>query len=191
MVMVQFLLPPNRSLDVHAPIVVYRVVGRRLSHVYVNEQMQPSQSGTASQRLSECVYWRTAAVPGDQLQERAGGIVLVSASGHCHLVRLTAPTPIERDGAFTHADRAIRADCALINTLLTDRVIVIGAYRRPQGPPSLPLRRLLAEDHPLVSEKSPPHLAVQIGHPPRKVFQHWARKKRSAATVAAPRTIAG
>jgi hypothetical protein len=181
MVMVHLLLPANRSFDVHAPIVVYRVVGRRASRVYVNHEMQPSRSGTASQRLSEPVYWQTRAVPGDQLQERAGGMLLVTVSGRCHPMRLTPPVPIEIDTAFTHAQCAIRADCMLIDSLLAEGVLVSGAYRRPQGPTSLAVRRLLAEDHPLVVDEMPSDLAAQVRHPPRKVFRQWGRKRGFAS----------
>jgi hypothetical protein len=183
--MAQFLLPANRSLDVHASVVVYRVVGRRPSGVYVNHEMQPSRSGTASQRLSEPVYWRTRAIPGDQLQERAGGMWLVAVSGRCHPVRLTAPIPIDVESAFTHAERAIHADCALIDTLMSDCVLVSGSYRRPQGPPSLGVRRLLAEDHPLVVDELPSELAGQIAQPPRKVFRHWGQTRGSASRAVA------
>ena len=183
--MVQFLPPANRSLDVHEPLVVYRLVGRRPSGVYVNHEMQPSRSGTAPQRLSEPVYWQTRAMPGDQLQERAGGILLVAASGQCHPVRLTPPTSLETESAFTHAERAIRADCILIDRLLADRVLVSGVYRRPQGPPSLGLRRLLAEDHPLVLEELPTDLAAQVCHPPRRVFRHWGQTRGAAARAVA------
>jgi hypothetical protein len=183
--MVYFIPPANRSLDVHEPIALYRLVGRRPSGIYVNHEMQPSRSGTGPQRLSEPVYWKTRATSGYQLQERASGILLVTVSGQCHPVRLTPPTPLEMESAFTHAERALRADCMLIDNLLADRILVSGVYRRPQGPPSVGLRRLLAEDHPLVVDELPTDLAAQIGGPPRRVFRHWGQTRRPASRVAA------
>ena len=180
----QLLLRANRSLDVNAPIVIYRVVGRRASRVYVNDEMQPSRSGSAAQRLSEPVYWRTSAIPGDQLQERTGGILLVAVSGHCHRVRLTPPIPIEIETAFTHAERAIRADCVLIDTLQTEGTLVSGAYRRPQDPASSAFGRLLAEDHPLVVDEAPSDLAAQTRRP-RNVSGQWRQIR-----VPASRTMA-
>lgn len=110
---------------------------------------------------------------------------LVAVSGRCHPARLTAPIPIDVESAFTHAERASHADSALIDTFLSDGVLVSGAYRRPQGPPSLGLRRLLAEDHPLVVDELPSDLAAQIGQPPRKVFRQWGQARGSASRAVA------
>ena len=184
MAVVQFLLRANRSLDVHAPIVIYRVIGRRASGVYVNEEMQPGRSGSASQRLSEPVYWRTHATPGDQLQERTGGILLVAVSGQCHRVRLTPPIPIDIETAFTHAERAIQADCLLIDTLLTEGALVSGAYRRPRDLPSAAMGRLLAADHPLAVDEAPSDLGAQTRHS-RKVFRQWRQTPAPASRTVA------
>ena len=178
--MARFLLPPLRALDVHAPVVIYRIVGRRHSHVYVDDEMQPRRSGTTSQRLSEPVYWQTRAVPGDQLQERPGGVMLVTASCQCHPVRLALPVPIEIETAFTHAKRASQADCALIDSLIADRILFSGACRRPRGHPSRGLHGLLAEGHPLVLDEPPRDLACEVSARPRKDFRRfgWPRKTR-------------
>ena len=175
--MVPFLLPPLRALDVQAPVVLYRIVGRRHSHVYVDDDMQPSRSGTASQRLSEPIYWQTRAVPGDQLQERPGGIMLVTPSGQCHPVRLALPVPIDIETAFTHAARASQADCALIDTLIADRILISGACRRLQGRPSRGLLGLLAEGYPLVLDELPKDLAGEVSARPRKEFRRFGRSR--------------
>jgi hypothetical protein len=182
--MAQFLLPALRALDVHVPLVIYRIVGRRHSRVYVDDKMQPRRSGTASQRLSEPVYWQTRAVPGDQLQERKGGLMLVTVSGQCHPVRLTLPIPIGIETAFTHAERASQADCALIDSLIANRILVVsGTSRRSQEGPSRGLHGLQSADYPLVLDELPKNLAAEVrsrrgngfrrfGRPRTKTFDH-------------------
>jgi hypothetical protein len=171
--MVHFLLPPIRALDVHAPVVIYRIVGRRHSRIYVNDEMQPSLTGNAWQRLSEPVYWQTHAVPGDQLQEHPGGVMLVTLSGQCHLMRLASPAPIEIETAFTHVKRASQADCAVIDTLIADRILVSGTCRQRKTGLSRVARGLLAEDHPLVLEQLPKELAAERGSRPRQKFRRF------------------
>ena len=77
-VAVRYLNPADRALDVLAPMIIHRPIGRRLSEVYVDNAMRPVRSGSPTQRLSDVVYWRTQAVPGEQIQERSGGMVLVT-----------------------------------------------------------------------------------------------------------------
>ena len=176
--MAHFLLPPLRALDVHAPVVIYRIVGRRHSRIYVNDEMQPKLSGTAWQRLSEPVYWQTHAVPGDQLQEHPGGVMLVTNSGQCHLMRLALPAPIEIETAFTHVKRASQADCALIDNLIADRTLVSGTCRQRRGGLSRGVRGLLAEDHPLVLDELPRDFAGEGSSRSRQGFRRFGRPRR-------------
>ena len=176
--MAHFLLPPLRALDVHAPVVIYRIVGRRHSRIYVNDEMQPRLSGSASQRLSEPVYWQTHAVPGDQLQELPGGIMLVTISGQCHLMRLALPAAIAIETAFTHITRSSQADCALIENLIADRILVSGTCRQRRGGLSRGVvRGLLAEDHPLVLDELPRDLGGEVSARPRKEFRRFGRSR--------------
>jgi len=87
-------------------MVIHRPIGRRLSDVYVDQAMRPARSGRPTQRLSDVVYWRTHAVPGELIQERSGGMVLVTRAGTLHPIRLSAPEPLHVETAFTHTERA-------------------------------------------------------------------------------------
>ena len=106
----RYLPPADRALDVVAAVVIHRPIGRRLSDVYVDEAMRPARSGKPTQRLSDMVYWRTRAMPGEQIQERSGGMVLVTKAGTCHPIRLSVPEPLHLEIAFAHAERAVRSD---------------------------------------------------------------------------------
>jgi hypothetical protein len=64
------------------------------------------RSGRPTQRLSDVVYWRTHAVPGELIQERSGGMVLVTRAGTLHPIRFSAPEPLHVETAFTHTERA-------------------------------------------------------------------------------------
>jgi hypothetical protein len=148
-----YLPPAQRALDVLAPIVVYRQIGRRPSAVYVNESMSASHSGDGMRhRLTDRVYWRTAAAPGDQVQDRPGGTLLVTASGQCYPVLLAEPRALDAATAFIHAELAIKADRARAEQLLAEGKLAEASPRRPKGPPSRPADRMLADEHPLIVE---------------------------------------
>ena len=155
----RYLPPADRALDVVAAVVIHRPIGRRLSDVYVDEAMRPARSGKPTQRLSDMVYWRTRAMPGEQIQERSGGMVLVTKAGTCHPIRLSVPEPLHLEIAFAHAERAVRSDRAIVRDLLTEGVLVERPPRRFRGPiPRWP-HRLLPEDHPLVTDEVPGEFA--------------------------------
>ena len=166
--------PARRALDVLSPVVVYRVLGRRPSQVYVDGAMQPSHSGAPAQRLKDTVYWEARALPGDQIQERPGSIMLMTALGRCHRVRLAPPVALDVQNAFTHAERAVQRDCEIIDSLLTEGVLARGVYRRPHGAPLQDGNRALAEDHPLIAD-SAPDLSLADAAPPAQRSKRWAR----------------
>jgi hypothetical protein len=88
---VSYLQLADQAVDVFSPVVIHRPVGRRLSHIYVDDAMRPARSGKPTQRLSDVVYWRTHAMPGEQIQERSAAMVLVTRGGTFHPIRLSAP----------------------------------------------------------------------------------------------------
>lgn len=158
-----YLPPPDRALDVLAPVLIHRPIGRRMSDIYVDEAMRPARSGKPTQRLSDVVYWRTHAVPGEQIQERSGGTVRVTRAGTFHPIRLSVPQPLHLDTAFTHAERAIQSDPAIVQHLLAKGVLVERPFRRPRGPLARWPDRLLPKCHPLVIDELPAGLACEAG----------------------------
>jgi hypothetical protein len=152
---VSYLPPAHRGLDVLQPVVIYRAIGRRRSAVYVDEAMRPTSSQKAPHRLSDTVYWRTEATPGDQIQDRQGGTLLVTTDGKCFPVRLAAPEPLSMATAFTHAELALKADREIADRLLADGLLANAPARRPKSPPARAPDRMLDDDHPIVVEKLP------------------------------------
>ena len=161
-----YLQAADRAFDVFSPVVIHRPVGRRLSDIYVDDSMQPARSGKPTQRLSDVVYWRTQAVPGEQIQERSGAMVLVTRGGTFHPIRLSVPKPLHLDSAFTHAARAIQSDRTIIQDLLAEGVLVEGPSRLCRGPLARWPNQLLPESHPLVIDEPPAGLTRQAGPDP-------------------------
>src|SRR5713101_4055017 len=89
-----YLPAAQRALDVITPVAIYRQIGRRPSQVYVNDAMgDATPDKKAQHRLSDRVYWKTEAKPGEQIQDRRGGVLLVTATGECYPIALAEPTP--------------------------------------------------------------------------------------------------
>jgi hypothetical protein len=158
---VSYLQPADRAFDVFSPVVIHRPVGRRLSDIYVDDSMRPARSGKPTQRLSDVVYWRTHAVPGEQIQERSGAMVLVTRGGTFQPVRLSVPEPLLLESAFTHAAHAIQSDRTIIQDLLAEGVLVEGPSRLCRGPLARWRNQLLPESHPLVIDEPPSGLTRQ------------------------------
>jgi hypothetical protein len=164
-----YLPPAQRALDVVSPCSIYRQIGRRNSRVFVDGEMNATKSKTAEHRLKERVFLRTEAKPGDQIQDRPGGTLLITAKGEWYPILLAEPQPLESSTAFTHADRAIRADREVAERLLAEGILVEAtSARRPKGMPSRPSDRLLADDHPLVVETLPEGLTLVDENPPQR-----------------------
>src|SRR5690348_17509243 len=84
-----YLPAAQRALDVITPVTIYRQIGRRPSQVYVNDAMgDATPDKKAQHRLSDRVYWKTQAKPGDQIQDRRGGVLLRSEE---HTSELQSP----------------------------------------------------------------------------------------------------
>ena len=178
-----YLPPAERALDVVSPIVVYRQIGRRPSGVYVDDAMNVTKSKkTAQHRLNDRVYWRTKAKPGDQIQDRPGGTLLVTASGQCHPVLLAEPQPLEPGTAFTHQELAIKADRSVAERLLAEGKLAEATPRRPKGMPSRPSDRMLAADHPIVVDKLPKGMSPEDDTAlPGRGPRGWNRAPRASA----------
>ncbi|MBX6322524.1 MAG: hypothetical protein IRY94_11905, partial [Rhodospirillaceae bacterium] len=145
-----------RAFEPTAPVDIYRVAGRRPSMVWVDADGRIAQPGPDSQRLKELVYWRTRTNAGDQLQERVGGMYLVTPDGGCHPIALCPPSPLEPATAFQHAQALRHADAARLEELLAVGLIVPVSGRRPEGPPSRPGDRLVPSDQPRRRAHTPP-----------------------------------
>jgi hypothetical protein len=150
-----YLPPADRAFDVVQPVEIYRLIGRRPSQVYVDDRMSPTDAGRAQNRLSDSVYWRTIAKPGDQIQERPGSTLLVTADGHAHQILLTPPKALEPATAFVHAQGAAKADRACAEQLKIEGKLSDGLPRRVKSEPSRASTQLFAEDHPLIVDEPP------------------------------------
>ena len=147
-------LPPARKAFVVAkPTPLYRAVGRRLSSVYVNADLQPAAPDEAAHRLAERVYERIEAQPGEQLQDRVGGLILVSEDGSWFPVRLAEPRPREVETAFNHAEVADDDDRQVVDELVAEGFLEEVKPRRLRGGVSRTQLPLLAESHPLVIDE--------------------------------------
>jgi hypothetical protein len=146
----RFRSPADRRVTIATRFPVYRQVGRRPSQVYVDEAMSPAASGLPERRLSDGVFWRTYAEVGDQIEERAAGLLLLSGTTGCHPIQLSAPRPLEIATAFGHADTVLREDRKVLDDLLAaGSVLEIEVQRSKTSPSHLP-DTVFAEDHPLV-----------------------------------------
>lgn len=178
-----YLPAAQRALDVVTPVTIYRQIGRRPSQVYVNDAMgDATPDKKAQHRLSDRVYWKTQAKPGDQIQDRRGGVLLVNAAGECFPIALAEPTPLTTETAFTHADLAIKADQAEAEKLIAAGALVEATPRRPKHPPSRPPDRSFADDHPVVVDKLPKGAklaAENLGN--GRGGGNWNRRPRPAA----------
>jgi hypothetical protein len=159
---VPYLPPADRAFNVFAPVIIHRPVGRRLSDIYVDDSMRPARSGKTTHRLSDVVYWRTHAEPGEQIQERSGAMVLVTHIGTFHPIRLSVPEPLHLESAFTHSARAIRSDRAIVQALLAEGVLVEGLSRGCRGPLARWPNQLLPQDHSLVIDEPPAGFARDV-----------------------------
>jgi hypothetical protein len=151
---VSYLPRPARAFDVLSPVAIFRVIGRRPSAVRVDEAMRPTLSEEAPHRLSDTVYARSEAVPGEEIQEHGRGLVLVSADGKSHTISLRPPQALDPETAFNHAELAIKADLQAVEELVRARAL---AEIEPQKRATMPRaqRQEFAEDHPLVVDQLP------------------------------------
>jgi hypothetical protein len=150
--------PADRHVGVIARVAIYRQIGRRPSQVYVDDTMRPAAAGAPARRLSDNVFWRTYAEVGDHIEERAGGLLLMTEAMACHPIQLSVPQPLEVASAFGHADAVLREDRKILEDLLA-----IGSVTEISARPSKVLSSrlpdtLFAEGHPLVVTIPPDQL---------------------------------
>lgn len=143
--------PAHRALDVVAGFTIYRVIGRRPSGVHVDSSMRVTTDMRDAQPLWDLVFEVVPAGPGDQIQDRPGGLVLVTRDGQPRPIQLTPPVPRTVESAFTHAERALAADRALLDRLLADGSVTVAPIRRIKVPAPAAIKTIFAEDHPLVT----------------------------------------
>jgi len=140
----------ERSVTVIARFPIYRQIGRRPSQVYVDETMRPAASGAPARRLSDNVFWRTYAEIGDQIEEHAAGLLLLTDPTVSHRIQLSAPRPLEVATAFAHADTILREDRKILDGLLASGTVGEALSQRSRSIASRVPDTSLAEDHPLV-----------------------------------------
>jgi hypothetical protein len=150
-----YLPPADRAFDVMEPIVIYRLVGRRPSQVYVDEAMRPASAGAPGSRLSDGVYWQTKAKVGDQIQERPGTTLLVTAEGEACPILLTEPTPLTIASAFVHAQNAAQIDREKAAALKAQGALREALPHRVRSEQSRQPAHHFPEQHPLVVDHPP------------------------------------
>ena len=104
-------------------------------------------------RLSDVVYWRTHAVPGEQIHERSGGMILVMRTGTLHPIRLSMPEPLLLETVFTHTVRAIQSDRTTMEHLLAEGILAEGPSRACNGRMTRSPNQLLSNEHPLIVDE--------------------------------------
>ncbi len=148
--------PAHRALEVVLPFTVYLVIGRRPSGIYVDGTLRVTTDGAVAdaQPLWDLVFEEAQATPGDQIQDRPGGIVLVGKDGGSRPVQLTAPAARSLENAFTHAERVLAADRAAVERLIEDGNLAAAPVRRIKQPAPTTVKVVFASDHPLVTAKA-------------------------------------
>jgi hypothetical protein len=130
--------------------------------------MRPARSGKPMWRLSEVVYWRTHAVPGEQIHERSGGMILVMRTGALHPIRLSMPEPLLLETVFTHTAHAIQSDHSIVQHLLAEGILAEGPPRVCNGRMTRSPNQLLSKDHPLIVDKPPAELLSNNSDQPQR-----------------------
>lgn len=144
-----------RAFEFTTSVDIYRVAGRRPTDVWVDGSGKLVAPGPGAQPLKELVYWHTHATVGEQLQERLGGLFLVTPEGVCLPVVLSPPQPIVAETAFGHAQVARAGDNAAIDALIASGALIPVRGYRVMHHPSRPGDRLVPADHALVVEDRP------------------------------------
>jgi hypothetical protein len=149
-------IPADRYVSVAARLPIYRQIGRRPSQVYVDDAMKPAAAGLPERRLFDNVFWRSHAEIGDQIEERAGGLLLLTAAVDCYPIQLSPPRALEVATAFGQADALLREDRKILDALLAGGSVVEVSPRRSRAPLSRSPDTVFDEDHPLVVAVHPP-----------------------------------
>jgi hypothetical protein len=148
----------DRYVTATAEFPIYRQIGRRPSQVYVDETMRPAADGLPERRLFDNVFWLTSVAIGDQIEERAGGLLLLTKELGCHPIQLSEPRLLEIATAFGHADATLRQDRQILDDLLAEGAVVDAPPRRLRIATSRLPDAVFAEDHPLVVTIRPPEI---------------------------------
>jgi hypothetical protein len=147
--------PADRYVTAAVRFPIYRQVGRCPSQVYVDDAMCPAASGLPARRLFDNVFWRTFAEIGDQIEERAGSLLLLTKDLGCHPIQLSAPRPLQVASAFGHADAVLRENKKILDDLLAEGTVVAASPQRSRVASSRLSDAMFAEDHPLVVPVQP------------------------------------
>lgn len=143
-------LPAHRSFNVVVAFTVYRVIGRRPSAVYLDSDGSSPTERVTANRLWDLVFEEALAIPGDQIQDRPGGIILVKMNGDAFAVQLSPPSARSAQTAFSHAELALNADRQLAEELLHDGHLTTAPVRRVRVPLTTLPKAKFGEDQPLV-----------------------------------------
>jgi hypothetical protein len=143
---------PQRVLEVVERLPLYELVGRRPSRVYLDDTLNPTASAAAPHRLSDLVYRRIFAEPGDQLHVMSGQTLLLDGAHTYRAVLLTEPQPLELATALVNAQRVREAETAAIESQAVAGKLVEALARQPKVQQVTRAEQRFAPDHPLVVE---------------------------------------
>lgn len=146
-------LSPQRSLDVLEPIELYEIVGRRPSAVYLNAALQPMSDGDGPHRLSELVYRRGRAVPGEQIHLASGRTFVLDAENVYRGVLLIDPRPLAPETALTQPSDDRASEESKIEAMLLTGNIVDARPRQTRARALPRYDRMYAADRPLIADQ--------------------------------------
>ena len=176
---------PQRVLEVRERLTLYEVVGRRPSAVFLDDDLNPTATAQGPHRLTDLVYRRAFAEPGDQLHLMSGQTLLFDGAQTYRAVLLSEPRPLELATALVHAQRVREVEVETI-----ERAVVAGSLAEALARPSKTAQVMRADarfgaDHPLIVAGPPARIgarrAGRAGNgrdstpPPRTAPQRAAR----------------
>ncbi len=172
-----YLPPADRAFDVRQPIPIYRLVGRRPSAVFLDASMTPTGAGHGKDRLSDSVYWLTKAKIGDQIQERPGTTLLITAEGQAFQILLAEPQALEPTTAFVHAQATSKADRAVAARLVVEGALEDALPRRARTDFGRAPLHNYGEGNPLVVDEAPPEIDAAADSARQRAGSRFGRRR--------------
>jgi hypothetical protein len=166
---------PQRVLEVVERLPLYELVGRRPSRVFLDESLTPTTAATAPHRLSDLVYRRAFAEPGEQLHVMSGQTLLLDGAHTYRAVLVSEPRPLELATALVHAQQVREAEAAAIDRQAAAGTLVEALARQPKVHQVTRAEQRFAADQPLVLEP-----AAAAGRRPRPALAERARARASS-----------
>jgi hypothetical protein len=166
---------PQRVLEVVERLPLYELVGRRPSRVFLDDTLTPTTAAAAPHRLSDLVYRRAFAEPGDQLHVMSGQTLLLDRAHTYRAVLLSEPRPLELATALVHAQQVREEETAAIERQAVAGTLIEALARQPKVHQVTRAEQRFAADHPLIVEP-----AAAGGRRPRAAAAERVRARASS-----------